>query len=86
MPRIIPIKELCKTAQISAMCKESPEPIYVTKNGFADLVVMDAKAFEAWNFKHDLHEKLEEGFKSLERGEVRDWTDVRKELIEKYGI
>jgi len=32
--------------EISALCKESGEPVYLTKNGEGDLVVMDIKAFE----------------------------------------
>lgn len=32
--------------EISAICKESSEPIYLTKNGQGDLVVMDIVAFE----------------------------------------
>ena len=31
---------------ISKICKESGEPVYLTKNGEGDLVVMDIAAFE----------------------------------------
>jgi len=31
---------------ISKLCKESGEPVYLTKNGVGDLVVMDIAAFE----------------------------------------
>ena len=32
--------------EIAKLCKESGEPIYLTKNGEGDLVVMDIVAFE----------------------------------------
>jgi PHD/YefM family antitoxin component YafN of YafNO toxin-antitoxin module len=32
--------------EISNLCKESGEPVYLTKNGEGDLVVMDITAFE----------------------------------------
>jgi len=32
--------------EISKLCKESGEPVYLTKNGEGDLVVMDITAFE----------------------------------------
>jgi PHD/YefM family antitoxin component YafN of YafNO toxin-antitoxin module len=32
--------------EIAKLCKESSEPVYLTKNGEGDLVVMDIKAFE----------------------------------------
>ena len=47
MPRIIPIKDLKNTALISQMCNESAEPIYVTKNGYGDMVIMSLKAYES---------------------------------------
>ncbi|WP_345788341.1 type II toxin-antitoxin system prevent-host-death family antitoxin [Desulfosporosinus orientis] len=31
--------------EISELCKQSGEPVYLTKNGEGDLVVMDIKAF-----------------------------------------
>lgn len=31
--------------EISNLCKESGEPVYLTKNGKGDLVVMDIEAF-----------------------------------------
>ena len=39
MPQIVPIKELKNTNRISQMCHESQEPIYVTKNGYGDMVI-----------------------------------------------
>ena len=32
--------------EISRLCKESGDPVYLTKNGEGDLVVMDIVAFE----------------------------------------
>ena len=32
--------------EIAKLCKESGEPVYLTKNGEGDLVVMDIPAFE----------------------------------------
>ena len=46
MPRIIPIKDLKNTAEISDMCHRSSEPIYITKNGYGDMVIMSMENFE----------------------------------------
>jgi len=32
--------------EIANLCKETSQPVYLTKNGEGDLVVMDIKAFE----------------------------------------
>lgn len=45
-------------SEISKMCKEKGEPIYLTKNGNKDLVVMDINAFEKRNNLLDLKKKL----------------------------
>ena len=46
MPQIIPIKELKNTSEISDMCHKSEEPIYVTKNGYGDMVIMIMENYE----------------------------------------
>ena len=46
MPQIIPIKELKNTAEISDMCHKSEEPIYVTKNGYGNMVIMSMENYE----------------------------------------
>lgn len=43
--RIIPIKDLRNTAEVSQACHESNEPIFVTKNGYGDLVVMSVETY-----------------------------------------
>jgi len=44
--------------EISKLCKESGEPVYLTKNGEGDLVVMDITAFEKRAKELKLAEKL----------------------------
>lgn len=46
MPEIIPIKDLRNTTEISELCIEKQEPIFVTKNGYGDLVIMSMKTYD----------------------------------------
>ena len=46
MPRIIPIRDLKNTTEISRMCSDSAEPIYITKNGYGDMVIMSMDTYE----------------------------------------
>ncbi len=46
MPRIIPIRDLRNTSSISKMAHSSLEPIFVTKNGYSDLVIMSSELYE----------------------------------------
>ena len=47
MTKIIPIKELKNTSEISDMCHRTKGPVYVTKNGYGDLVIMSMENYEA---------------------------------------
>ena len=40
MPRIVPIRDLKNTTIISQLCREEDEPIFITKNGYGDMVIM----------------------------------------------
>ena len=44
--------------EISALCKSTGEPVYLTKNGEGDLVVMDIEAFSRREKMLKLREEL----------------------------
>lgn len=44
--------------EVSALCKRTKEPIYLTKNGEGDLVVMDIEAFQQREKMLELREAL----------------------------
>jgi len=44
--------------EISQYCKETGQPVYLTKNGEGDLVVMDIHAFEAQRNRFEIEAKL----------------------------
>ena len=46
MPQIRPITDLRNTTEISEACHASREPLFITKNGYGDLVVMSIEAYE----------------------------------------
>ncbi len=59
MPKILPISDLRNNFnEISAICHQDAEPVYITKNGKGDLVVTSHKYFERLQAKLDLYEKL----------------------------
>lgn len=47
MPKIRPITDLRNTNEISDICHAKNEPIFITKNGYGDLVVMSMETYEA---------------------------------------
>lgn len=86
MPQIIPIRDLKNTSEISAMCHASNEPVFITKNGYGDMVVMSIEAYEKAMFLHDIEEKLAHAEKAISKGEIRDGKAVIDELRKKYEV
>jgi prevent-host-death family protein len=46
MPQIRPITDLRNTAEISEICHSKHEPVFITKNGYGDLVIMSIDTYE----------------------------------------
>ncbi|MEK6775382.1 MAG: type II toxin-antitoxin system prevent-host-death family antitoxin [bacterium] len=59
MPIIKPISSLRnQTRNISSLCHEQDEPVYLTTNGEGDLVVMSIEHYEKLKTRVELFEKL----------------------------
>ena len=46
MPQIRPITDMRNTTEISNLCHAKREPIFITKNGYGDMVVMSIETYE----------------------------------------
>ena len=86
MPRIVPIRDLKNTTTISNLCHESHEPIFITKNGYGDMVIMSMETFEKTTFLNSLYNKLAIAEADLKAGRVSDVDDAISEIKEKYGL
>ena len=86
MPHIIPLRDLKNTTAISQMCSESDEPVYITKNGYGEMVNMSIKAYEEKMFMADVYSKLAEAEAEIRDGKVSDAREGLKGLREKYGL
>ena len=85
MPQIRPITDLRNTTEISEICHSSHEPIFITKNGYGDLVVMSIESYERQLSKATLYAKLAEAEKQVADGaELLDADDVFSNLRTKY--
>ena len=59
MPSIRPISDLRNSANdISDFCRQSREPVYITRNGTGDMVVMNIEEYERQMALIDLYGKL----------------------------
>lgn len=46
MPLIMPIKDLRNTTEISNIAHKEQKPIFITKNGYSDLVAMSSELYD----------------------------------------
>ena len=86
MPQIIPIKDLKNTSEISDMCHKAEEPIYITKNGYGDMVIMSMEIYEATMRQISMYRDIEISEKQIEEGKIKDAEKALKEKREKYDI
>ena len=66
--------------EISAICHEYPEPVFITKNGKGDLAVMSIEAYERLVGRFELYTKLQEGLNDVERGNTRPFTEAMVDI------
>lgn len=86
MPRIIPIRDLKDTTAISQLCSESAEPVFITKNGYGDMVIMSMKVYEEKMFLAEVYAKLAEAEAEVKEGKTSDAHEGLRALREKYGL
>ncbi len=86
VPKIIPINELKNTSKVSQICKESDEPVVVTKNGYSDMIIMSIDTYEKKLEEAKIAAVLNESIERLEKGEPTiDGEEFFKMLKELYG-
>ena len=86
MPAILPIRDLKNTAKISELCRVTHAPIFITKNGYGDMVIMSMKQYEETLAKLDVYAKLEVAETHIEQGKVVDAEASMKKLRAKYRV
>lgn len=86
MPQIIPIKDLKNTTRISEMAHGSSEPIFVTKNGYGDMVFMSMETFESQMRMQQIYRDIEISDRQVEEGKVKDARATLSSLREKYAL
>ena len=72
MKKIRPVSDLRNNfAEISRMVHETQEPVFLTKNGYGDMVVMSIEAYEAKQFESEIFHKLKEAQTEAKSTDVR---------------
>ena len=92
MPQIRPVSDLRNNfADISKMVHETAEPVFLTKNGYGDMVVMSIEAYERKLFESEIYFKLKEAeleAKSSDKRFLHEevFSDLRSRLANKIDV
>lgn len=87
MKTIRPVSDLRNNfAEISRIVHETAQPVFLTKNGFGDMVVLSMESFENLQFESEVYFKLQEAEKEAELTDTRySSKDVLKAMREAIG-
>ena len=84
--QIIPMRDLKNTVEVERLSAEENGPVFVTKNGYGRLVVMDIDYYERTMRSMEEARMVNRGIEDYEQGLVAEGKTSLKNLREKYGI
>ena len=87
MNMIRPVSDLRNNfADISRIVHETSQPVFLTKNGYGDMVVLSMEAFENLQFESEVYLKLKEAEREAEMTDKRySQKDVLKAMKDAIG-
>ena len=83
---IIPMRDLKNTVEVERRCAEENGPVFVTKNGYGRLVVMDIDYYEKTMRKMYEAKIILDGLEDVKSGNTVDGKSAVSNIRSKYGI
>lgn len=84
--QIIPMRDLKNTVEVERRCAEENGPVFVTKNGYGRLAVMDIDYYEKTMRKMDEATTILDGLKDVKSGNTVEGDTAISNIRSKYGI
>ena len=84
--QIIPMRDLKNTVEVERRCADENGPVFVTKNGYGRLVVMDIDYYEKTMRKMDEATTILDGLKDVKSGNTVEGDTAISNIRSKYGI
>ena len=87
MNKIRPVSDLRNHfADISRMVHETEQPVFLTKNGYGDMVVMSMETYEATIRRDQIYKELEISERQVAEGKTRPAKEALADLRVKYEL
>lgn len=84
--KIIPMRDLKNTVKVERLCAEENGPVFVTKNGYGRLVVMDIDYYEKTMSKMDESKTILASLKDVKSEDIVEGDVAISNIRNKYGI
>lgn len=84
--QIVPMRTLKNTVEIEQRCAEENGPVFVTKNGYGRLVVMDIEYYTRTMQQMAEAQALLHGLKDVQDENMLDGEKALDTLRKKYGL
>ena len=86
MPVIVPVRELKDTNRISELCNREKRPVFITKNGYGDMVIMSMAYYEETLGRNAIYGKLEEARADVVAGRTKPLRKVLAKQRAKFHV
>jgi len=84
--KIIPIRDLKNTTNVERLCAEENGPVFVTKNGYGRLVVMDIEYYERTMRKKDEAAAVIKGMDDVKAGRTVDGDTAIRKIRNRHAV
>lgn len=84
--KIIPMCDLKNTVEVERLCAEENGPVFITKNGYGRLVVMELDYYEKNMRKMDEAKTILDGLKDVKSENTVEGDTAISKIRSKYGI
>ncbi len=84
--QIVPMRDLKNTVEIERKCAEENGPVFVTKNGYGRLVVMDIDYYQRTMQSMEEARTVNRGIDDYTQGKLVEGKSSLSKLRDKYGI
>lgn len=84
--KIIPMRDLKNTVEVERLCAEENGPVFITKNGYGRLVVMNIDYYEKTMRKMDEAKTILDGLKDVKSENTVEGDTAISNIRNKYGI
>lgn len=71
--------------EISTLCHNYAEPVFITKNGKGDLAVMSIETYEELNSRFELYGLIKEGMDNIADGNTRPFSEAISSIRNRHN-